>query len=119
MVVLGSVLTQVVASACSSEGLNFPDANADGGSGGCGCAPTIVVSKCDKITNTGRHYALAIFGGRSVQDLVSVHVSEYTGDGGEFAGTYGSKILGEIYLADQQVAAPCSLEDGDVTFVLP
>lgn len=118
LVLTASVFANVVL-ACCSDGLTFGGKGANAADGGGSAEATVVVVTCDRVDPNGQHYAEAIFAERSVEDLVSARAAVTPQFGNVNLQGYTSHTIGDLYFADQRVAAMGCGAGDTVTFVLP
>ena len=113
----GSLLVQLVGSACGGDGVSFSPGDAGAGEGGAGAEPVVVVAACDRVDDIGREYATAVIPGRSEEELYRLRVVQALAS--PELDMYTTRVLADIFVADQQAAARCDKGAGAVTFVAP
>jgi hypothetical protein len=116
-VLFGSVLVQLLGSACGGDGVSFAPGDAGAGEGGAGAEPVVVLAACDRVDEIGREYATAVIPGRSEEDLYRLRVVQALTS--PELDVYTTRVLAEVFVADQQAAARCNKGAGAVTFVAP
>jgi hypothetical protein len=117
LVLCGSLLVQLLGSACSEDGVSFGPGDAGAGEGGAGAEPVVVLAACDRVDEIGREYATAVIPGRSEEDLYHLRVVQALAS--PELDLYTTRVLADVFVADQQAAARCDKGAGTVTFVSP
>lgn len=114
---LGSVLVQLLGSACGGEGVSFAPGDAGAGEGGAGAEPVVVLAACDRVDAVGKEYAAAVMAGRDEEALFHVRAVQ-TLASPQF-DLFTTRILADVFVTDQQAAAYCTKGGGPVTFIAP